>query len=74
MNNMRFLHKAKLAALTTLLAGGTLLGSACTADDIRKNVVAGSLDYVADGATTFWNTFIPQDEIWAGFFDPTLAN
>ena len=74
INDPRFLRKAKLAALSTLLAGGALLGSACTAEDIQKNVVAGSLGYVAGGATTFWNSFIPQDEIGDGFFNPTPAD
>ena len=69
MSNKRFLHRAKLAAVTTLLAGGTLLGSSCTAADIQKNVVAGTLAYVKGGATSFWNNFIPQDDLWAGLFN-----
>ena len=69
MNKMRFLHRAKLAVLTTLLAGGTLYGSACTADDIQKNLVAGSLSYVKSGATSFWANLIPQDELWASFWN-----
>ena len=67
--NRRFLRKARMAALTALLAGGTVLGSACTADDIQKNVVAGTLGYVKAGATSFWSNFIPADDIWAGFFN-----
>ena len=71
MISTRFIRRAKLAALATLLAGGTVFGSMCTAKDIQKNVVAGSLNYVKGGATSFWNTFIPQDQIWEGFFNPS---
>ncbi len=67
--NHRFLRKAKIAALTTLLAGGTMLGSACSAEDIRENVVAGTLAYVKGGATSFWNNFIPSADVWAAFFN-----
>ena len=74
MISTRILHKTKLAMVTGLLAGGTVLGSACTAKDIQKNVVAGTLSYVAGGATSFWNNFIPQDDIWAGFFNPDFTS
>ena len=51
--NYRFLRRAKTAALITLLAGGTMLGTSCTAEDIQKNVVAGTLNYVAGGGNLF---------------------
>ncbi|MFH1268232.1 MAG: hypothetical protein ABIK89_21135 [Planctomycetota bacterium] len=70
MMSTRFLHKVKVAAVTALLAGGTLYGSGCTSDDLQKNIVAGTLGYVKGGATAFWNNFIPQDDLWAGFFNP----
>ena len=71
MINMRLVRRAKVAALTALLAGGAVFGSACTAADIQKNVVAGTLAYVKGGATSFWNNFIPQNDIWAGLFSDT---
>ena len=74
MINKRFLCRAKLATLTTLLVGGTLLGSACTSADIEKNLIAGTLGYVKGGATSFWDNFIPQDEVWEGFFNQTPAD
>ncbi len=67
--NYRFLRRAKTAALITLLAGGTMLGTSCTAEDIQKNVVAGTLSYVAGGVTSFWNNFIPMDDVWTAFFN-----
>jgi hypothetical protein len=71
MTGRRIARRVKLAALSSLLAGGTLLGSACTARDIEHNLVAGSLAYVRGGATSFWNAFLPQDELWQGFFNPS---
>ena len=71
MISTRFVRRTKLVALTTLLAGGTVFGSMCTSKDIQKNVVAGTLNYVKGGATSFWDAFIPQDEIWEGFFNPS---
>ncbi|MHC4067516.1 MAG: hypothetical protein ACYSUI_23860 [Planctomycetota bacterium] len=58
-------------ALLVAAAGGTLFGSACSGEDIKNNLIAGSLSYVKGGATTFWDSFIPQDELWEGFFNPT---
>ncbi len=69
MISTRTLRKAKVAALTTLLAGGTLFSSMCTAKDIQKNLVAGSLGYVKSGATSFWSNLVPQEPLWDSFFD-----
>ncbi len=65
--NHRFLRKAKMATLAALMAGGTMLGSACTLEDLRDNVVAGSLLYVKGEATSFWDTVIPVD--WDNVFN-----
>ena len=71
MLNKGFLRKAKLAGLTALLAGGALSGWMCTTADIQKNIVAGSLGYLKAGTTSFWNSFVPIDDVWAGLFDPS---
>ena len=71
MMSRRLLRKAKVTALTGLLAGGTLIGWGCTGADIQKNIVAGSLGYIKAGTTSFWNNFVPQDEVWNGLFNPT---
>ncbi len=74
MATKRSVRKAKATALATLLAGGTMLGSTCSSRDIRDNIVAGSLAYVKNGATAFWNTLVPADEVLGGFFNPTPQN
>lgn len=74
MSSTRFLRRAKTAALTTLLAGGMLSGWMCTSKDIQKNLVAGTLGYIKGGATTFWDSLLPQDELWEGFFNPTPSD
>ncbi len=71
MLSTRFARRAKAAALTTLLAGGTLFGSSCTSSDIHKNLVAGTLGYVKSSATSFWSNLIPMNDMWAGLFSPT---
>ena len=71
MSSTRFLRRTKMTALTTLMAGGMLFGSSCTIKDIQKNLIAGSLSYVKDHATAFWNAFLPADDVWTGFFEET---
>ena len=68
--NRTLLRRMKLATMSTLLAGGTLLGTSCTGADIQKNLVAGGLTYVKNGAVSFLNNFVPQDPMWHGFFTP----
>ncbi len=55
-----------LAASLTVM--GTMSGLGCSLEDIRDNIVAGSLDYVSSSANAFWVNLIAED-IWA-----TLAN
>lgn len=65
-----YLRRMKMAAWS-MLAAGAVLGTSCSGADIRNNLIAGSLGYVKGGATTFWDSFVPQDELWEGFFNPT---
>lgn len=71
MISKRFLRKTKAAVLASLMAGGMLLSSSCTIEDLQKNLIAGSLGYVKSHATAFWNAFVPPTEVWTGFFEQT---
>jgi len=71
MTSARMIGRVKRAALAGLLAGGTVFGASRSAADIQKNVVAGTLTYVKNSTTTFWNSLVPQTELWEGFFNPT---
>ncbi len=70
MRNWRLLRSLKFAAVAVVLAGGTLTTSMCTSRDIQQNVVSGTLTYLKNGTTSFWNHFIPIDSVWAGLFNP----
>lgn len=59
MIKLRFLHRAKLAAMTALLAGGTLFTS-CGLTDIRDNLVAGALSGVKGAASGWVDGLIPD--------------
>ncbi len=59
MNDMPFLRKTKMAALTTLLAGGMMLGSACSLADFRHSVIAGTLGFVEGYTTDAWIAWAP---------------
>ena len=61
MTNRRFIRKATQAALATLFVGGALYGFGCTASDIQKNLVKGTLNYVSGNATSFWGAAVPID-------------
>jgi hypothetical protein len=50
---------------------GTTLGVGCNSRDIQLNLVAGSLAYVKNSATNFWNAFVPTDQVFEGLFNPT---
>ncbi len=68
MTGSRMLRKLKLGVLTTVLAGGTLFNSWCTAQDIQKNLVAGALTFVKNGSQSFFDTWIPMKDVWADLF------
>ncbi|MBN1512595.1 MAG: hypothetical protein JXB13_11315 [Phycisphaerae bacterium] len=68
MTGSRMLRKLKMGVLTTVLAGGTLFGSWCTAQDIQKNLVAGALTFVKNGSQSFFDTWIPMKDVWADLF------
>ncbi len=64
MNHMGFMRKAKLTGLATLLAGGSMLGSACSVADVRHNFVAGTQAFVKGYTTDLWGALIPTaDEL-----------
>jgi|GEM_PF-2051463 len=62
MISTRLLRRAKLAALATFLAGGTVLGSACTAADMRHNILAGTQAFVRGYTTELWVALVPPAE------------
>ncbi|MGB2986982.1 MAG: hypothetical protein WBE26_14005 [Phycisphaerae bacterium] len=57
-----FVRRTKMAALTTLLAGGMLLGSGCSWVDVRHNVIAGTQSFVKGYTTSLWDALIPPPE------------
>ena len=59
-----FVRKAKLAAMTALLGGGMLLGSACSLTDFQANFVAGTQAFVKGYTTDLFEAlFPPADEL-----------
>ncbi|MBU0717553.1 MAG: hypothetical protein KJ749_04830 [Planctomycetes bacterium] len=59
-------RRAKVAALTTLMAGGVLLGSVCSMSDIRHNFQAGTYAFVKDFSTGLWDALFPEPEDLVG--------
>ena len=71
MLGTRLFQKVKVMALTaSVVAMGALSGVGCSLNDIRDNVIAGSLDYVSDSANSFWANLLRADEFWAAILNP----
>lgn len=66
--------RVRLGLLAAVFAGGSVVALGCNSRDIQHNIVAGSLGYVKNSATSFWNAFIPTDDIFQGLFDPAPIN
>lgn len=67
-----FVRKVRLGLVAIAgMVSGTMLGIGCSSRDIQKNVVAGSLAYVKNSATSFWDAFVPTGEVFEGLFNPT---
>ena len=60
------IRRVKMTALTTLMAGGMLLGSVCSMSDVRHNLSAGTYSFVKGFATDFWDAILPDAEDLVG--------
>jgi hypothetical protein len=48
--------------LAAALAGGTMLGSACSAIDVRHNLIAGTMDFISGYTTDLLAAIVPPPE------------
>ena len=62
-NSLSWTRKVKLGVLTAL-AAGTMYGSACSMQDLRHNIIGGTLSFVEGYTGDLWTALVPSaDEV-----------
>ena len=59
MLNASFSKRVKALVLASMMTGGALFATNCGLNDVRKNIVAGTLDFVQAYSQSVWSGLAP---------------